>query len=188
MMNLFALNVADFIIIGIVALSVIISLLRGFIREALSLATWIIAAYLAYTLSSSTGLLLSDYISSAATRSGVAFVGIFLAIIIVGAIVNFFIGRLISVSGLGLVDRLLGVVFGVLRGVLMIALVILMFQASSLTERQWWRHSQLIPVIEPISHQMQELFPKDVEPERSIEDINKGLLKPKKSDKQDVDE
>lgn len=176
MINVLALNVADFIVVGIVGISVVVSLLRGFVREALSLVTWIIAVYVAYEFSSTIGGQLAGFIKSGSTRTVVAFIGIFLVIMIAGAILNFFIGRLISVSGLGIVDRLLGVLFGVARGILMVALVVLMIQASPLAERHWWRESQLIPQVLPITKTMQNLFPKDKPPEKSIEEINQGLV------------
>jgi membrane protein required for colicin V production len=163
------LNVADFIIAGIVLLSILISLLRGFIREALSLATWLIGVYLAFTLSTPLSEALSGVISSSSTRMVIAFVGIFLSIVILGAILNFFVGKLITVTGLGLIDRLLGVIFGAARGILVIALVLLMIKGSSLTDRSWWRHSQLIPEFAPITLKMEALFPKKAELEKAIE-------------------
>jgi len=176
MINVLALNVADSIIIGIVAISVVVSLLRGFVREALSLATWVIAVYVAYEFSGALGGQLASIIKSGSTRTVVAFIGIFVVIMIGGAILNFFIGRLISVSGLGLLDRLLGVLFGIARGLLMVALVVLMIQASPLAERHWWRESQLIPELLPVTKMMQDLFPKDQAPAKSIKEINQGLV------------
>lgn len=176
MINVLALNVADLIIVGIIGISVVVSLMRGFVREALSLATWIIAVYVAYQFSSVLGGQLAGFIKSGSTRTAVAFIGIFLLIVIAGAILNFFIGRLISVSGLGLVDRLLGVLFGVVRGILMVALVVLMIQASPLAERHWWQESQLIPQLLPMTKKMQDLFPKDPPPAKTIEEINQGLV------------
>jgi membrane protein required for colicin V production len=176
------LNVADFIIAGIVLLSILISLLRGFIREALSLATWLIGAYLAFTLSTPLSEALSGVISSSSTRMVIAFAGIFLSIVILGAILNFFVGKLITVTGLGLIDRLLGVIFGAARGILVIALILLMIKGSSLTDRSWWRHSQLIPEFAPIILKMAALFPNKVELEKAIE--LKGLdTGPKKEQK-----
>jgi membrane protein required for colicin V production len=157
------LNTADFIIVGIIVLSVLISLLRGFIRESLSLLTWLIAAYLAFSLSAGLGEKLSGMISSSSTRMVVAFIGIFLVVIIVGAILSFFISRLISLTGLGLIDRLLGIIFGAARGILMVALVVLMIKGSSMTDRDWWKGSQLIPQFQPITAGMESLFPKQAE-------------------------
>lgn len=162
-MSFFHLNVADFIILGIITLSILISLLRGFIREALSLATWLIAAYLAFTFSHSLSDSLSGLISSDSTRTVVAFVGIFLFIVIFGAIFNFFIGRLITVSGLGLIDRFLGLFFGAARGILVVALVVMMIKGTSLIDRKWWQQSQLIPQFQPITATMEDLFPNQAE-------------------------
>lgn len=158
--SLLHLNLVDFIILGFIVLSIIISLLRGFVREALSLVTLLIAVYVAFSLSSSVAPILSGMISSESTRTVVAFIGLFLLILIAGAIINFLIGRLISVSGFGPFDRLLGILFGAARGILVLALLVLMIQGTSLTERGWWRHSQLIPLFEPVTAMMKDLFPK----------------------------
>ncbi len=157
------LNVTDFIILGIIVLSVIISISRGFIREALSLTTWLIAAYLAFTLSSGLSEKLSGVISSSSIRMIVSFLAIFLLIVIVGAILSFFLGKLISISGLGLIDRILGILFGAARGVLLVALLLLMIQGTALIDRDWWKSSQLIPQFKPITSAMEDLFPKEVE-------------------------
>ena len=164
MMDFFTqFNTADFVILGVITLSVLISLLRGFVREALSLTTWLIAAYLAFTFSSSVGEKLSGMISSAPTRTIVAFIAILVGVMILGAILNFFIARIITLSGLGIFDRFLGIFFGAARGFLLLALVILMIQGTSLTERKWWQGSQLIPLFQPLTAEMAGLFPKQTE-------------------------
>lgn len=157
------LNLTDFIILGLIILSVIISISRGFIREALSLTTWLIAAYLAFTLSSGLGEKLSGVISSSSIRMVVAFLAIFLSIVIIGAFLSFFLSKLISISGLGLIDRILGILFGAARGILLVALLVLMIQGTAFTDRDWWKSSQLIPEFKPITSAMEELIPKDVE-------------------------
>lgn len=170
------LNVTDYIILGIIVLSVLISLSRGFIREALSLTTWLIAAYLAFTMSTNLSDQLSGYISSSSIRMIVSFLAIFLAIIIAGAILSFFISKLISFSGLGFIDRFLGILFGAARGILLVALVLLMIQGTSLVERDWWKSSQLIPEFKPIISAMEDLFPKEAE------EVEKSLTAKDKSE------
>ncbi len=157
------LNMTDYIILGIIILSVIISLSRGFIREALSLTTWLIAIYLAFTLSSGLSERLSGFISSSSIRMIIAFSGIFLLIVLAGAVLSFFVNKLISISGLGFIDRLLGILFGAARGILLVALVVLMIQGTALVDRDWWKTSQLIPQFKPLTSAMEDLFPKEIE-------------------------
>lgn len=160
MSALLHLNTADFIIIGFILLSVLISLSRGFVREALSLATWVIAAYVAFTYAHDSADLLKGMIENPHTRTIVAFAALFLFVVIVGGLFNYFVGRVISISGLGFFDRILGIVFGAARGILVVALVIIMIKGTSLVERGWWRHSQLIPLFSPLTLSLESLFPK----------------------------
>lgn len=163
MSALFHLNTTDFIIIGFILLSVLISLSRGFVREALSLLTWLLAAYVAFTYAHESADLIKGMIQNPHTRTIVAFVALFLFVVIVGGLFNYFVGRVISISGLGFFDRILGIAFGAARGILVVALIIIMIKGTSLVERGWWRHSQLIPQFTPLTQTMEDLFPKQAE-------------------------
>jgi membrane protein required for colicin V production len=154
-------NLVDLIIVCFVALSIVISLMRGFIREALSLTTLVLAIYVAFTFSTTLAETLSGIISSASTRTVVAFIGLFLVVFISGAVVNILISRLVSVSGFGLIDRILGVFFGAARGIIVLGLIIMLIKGTSLTERGWWRHSELIPLFTPLTTALENLFPKE---------------------------
>ena len=138
----------DYIIIGIIVFSIIVSLLRGFVREVMSLASWIVAFFIAsHFYVYLAGLLTS--IESLYIRNGVAIAILFiasLASLIVGAIVNYVLGQLVDRTGLSGTDRVLGACFGLLRGVLIVAAILFFldtFTASNQTD--WWKESKLIP-------------------------------------------
>jgi membrane protein required for colicin V production len=138
------LNWADWAIIGIIILSSLMSLKRGFIKEALSLATWIVAFVVARTFHPNVQTLLADAIESPLARTVAAFLILFVGTLLVGAGINFIIGMLVKLTGLTPVDRILGVVFGFARGIVLIVFMIAVLRLTPLTHTDWWAHSSMI--------------------------------------------
>jgi len=120
------LNWVDYVIIGVIVFSVIISFFRGFIREAISLVVWVFALVIALKYSTGLQAHLSSWIASETIRYFISFVGIFLVIIIVGMVVNSMIHRVVANAGLSMADRCLGIFFGAARGVAIVALMLLL--------------------------------------------------------------
>lgn len=140
------MNWADIAILGVVAVSALISVRRGFVREALSLATWVAAFTIARFLSNSLSMLLADLITTHSTRAAVSFVLLFVATLVVGAMVGHLIKELIRATGLSGTDRLLGVVFGTIRGLLVILVAVSALHWFDLfTLDVWWQESVFIP-------------------------------------------
>lgn len=141
-----AMNWADWAIIAIIGFSVLISLVRGFVREAMSLAVWAAAFIAASMFYLQGGVWFSDLIPTPSLRYITAWVVIFLGVLIVGSLVNFILGQLVKTTGLGGTDRLLGMIFGGLRGVIIVmALLIFVPGVVPVTEDAWWYQSALIP-------------------------------------------
>ena len=111
-----SLNWADWTLIVIITLSSLMSLKRGFVKEALSLATWVIAFVVARTYHSNFQTLLVGSIEEPMLQVIAAFGILFIGTLLVGAGVNFIVGALVRMTGLTPVDRMLGVVFGLARG------------------------------------------------------------------------
>lgn len=138
--------VADIGIAVIIAISGLISLIRGFIKEAMSLVIWVAAFVIAMTFSEAASELLVNFIELASLRQLAAWGGLFVGTLLVGALVNFLLGKLVSSTGLGGTDRTLGLVFGVFRGLLVVlALVIALPKAIPVEQDPWWQQSTLIP-------------------------------------------
>ena len=141
--------VADTGIVVIVAISSFISLIRGFVKEAMSLVIWVAAFVMAMTFSEAASELLINFIELASLRQLAAWGGLFVGTLLVGAMVNFLLGKLVSSTGLGGTDRTLGLVFGVFRGLLVVlALVIALPKAIPVEQDPWWQESTLIPVFQ----------------------------------------
>ncbi|PJG82723.1 CvpA family protein [Caviibacterium pharyngocola] len=135
----------DFIIIGIIAFSIIISLLRGFVREVMSLASWVVAFLVANQFYPYLANYLTQ-IESLYIRNGAAIGILFVATLIVGAVVNYVIGQLVDKTGLSGTDRVLGACFGLLRGVLIVAALLFFVDTfTNFSQSDWWKESKLIP-------------------------------------------
>ncbi|GGO76071.1 hypothetical protein GCM10011348_02410 [Marinobacterium nitratireducens] len=139
------MNWADWTIIAIIAISGLFSLKRGFVREALSLATWIAAFVVARLFTAPLANLLKDGIDTPSARIAVAFAILFLATLIVGALVSALVAALVQATGLSSTDRILGVGFGIARGGLLIVVMVALLGITPAVEDPWWQESRLIP-------------------------------------------
>jgi membrane protein required for colicin V production len=152
-------NWADWTIVAILGVSVAFSLLRGFVKEALSLAAWICATFVAVAFHERLAVVFARWIETPSLRLILAFAALFIATLLIGAIVNRLMGTLIAASGLGGLDRLLGTVFGLARGLLIVfAIVIWLPMALPVKADGWWSQSTLIPHFESSEGLAREAF------------------------------
>jgi len=138
-------NWADWTILAIVCLSSLISLKRGFIKEALSLVTWVSALIVARLFGASLSVVLEPYIATPSLRLFSAFAILFVITLIVGSLINSLIGMLVEATGLSGTDRILGMGFGVARGGLVVVVLVALAGMTPAVQDQWWHDSQLIP-------------------------------------------
>lgn len=138
------MTLIDLALVAVILVSALIGLARGLIRETLSLIVWIAALGLAWLYHRDVAELLTAQIDQPSIRLGVAFVGIVLAVLILGAILGSLVSLLIRKARLGAVDGALGFVFGAARGVLLVAMGVYLASLTPMPEEEWWKRSHTI--------------------------------------------
>jgi membrane protein required for colicin V production len=139
------MNWIDFAILGVILLSCVISLIRGFVKEAISLAIWFSAFFVASQFYADLATYLTDF-DDLMIRNGVAIAILFVVTLVLGGLVNYLVFQLVQFTGLTGTDRALGAVFGVLRGVLIASAILFFLDTfTSSASSQWWQSSVLIP-------------------------------------------
>ncbi len=154
--------VVDVVIIVIIFLSALFSLMRGFVKEFISLATWVIAIWLAATFAPKLALSLPAGIESEAVRQAVGFGVLFVLTLMVGALVNMLVGQVVKKTGLSTADRVFGVIFGVLRGGLIIIVFVVIGGMTPLPDYEWWQSSVLLEWFEATAMMLQQYIPEDL--------------------------
>jgi membrane protein required for colicin V production len=95
----------DWVILGIFGLSSLIGLVRGLVKEAMSLVVWALALFVATHFKAQAAVLLENYIQTPSLREMAAFGGLFIATLFIGALVNFVLGQIVKMTGLGGTDQ-----------------------------------------------------------------------------------
>lgn len=138
------MNWVDASILIVTALSFTFGIWRGLVREVLSLITWILALLVARSYSEVVAATLFNSFDNLTMRYVTAFALIFIGVMMLGTFVNFLMSKLLIFTGLRFVDRILGGLFGIARGAL-IVLVGLFFSSFFLSQGEYWQNSKLIP-------------------------------------------
>ncbi|MBT8139821.1 MAG: CvpA family protein [Gammaproteobacteria bacterium] len=140
------MNQLDMLILIILGFSGLVSVLRGFVKEALSLLIWFVAFAVAVAFGPRFAQLLAGWFAHETLRLVASFFVLFVGTLIVGGLVNQLIISLVSKAGLGPLDRMLGMVFGVLRGGIIVLVLLMIFPPLlSLDTQAWWQESLLVP-------------------------------------------
>ena len=155
----------------ILLISVIIAIFRGFVKEAISLASWIVAIWLAVTFSHQVALFLPSSIDEATLnlgtngveasnlRVGIAFILIVIGTLIAGALLNYILSHITQSRALRGIDRLLGAFFGIVRGAALVVIVILLAALTSFPRSDTWKSSQFLPPFETVARKVIDIMP-----------------------------
>lgn len=149
----------DFFLVGVLLLSMGISIWRGFVKEALSLASWILAFWIALTFTDTLANLIGDNIETPSLRYLTSFVAIFVVMLVAGAMLNHFAGVAVKRTGLGGTDRLVGIFFGLARGIVVLGGLVMLGTLLELDADPWWDDSRLIPYVEPVAQWLRGFLP-----------------------------
>ena len=149
----------DLVVIGIIAISMLVGAIRGFIKEAFSLAVWAAAFLIACQYSGALALQLESHIELPSARTALAFSGLFLVVLLIGGLVTFLVGKLVEKTGLSGTDRLLGGVFGGVRGLVLVLVLMLVAGLTPVPQDPWWQSSRSIQSLLPLAEWSAQFLP-----------------------------
>lgn len=157
------MNVADIVILAVLALSALLGLLHGFVSELLSLLCWVAAFWVAWAFGPQVAAFYGTWWHEPAGCLIAGYVTCFLGVLIVGALLGWALRGLMKRGGLGGGDRFLGLLFGLARGVLLVTFVVLMLGFTKVPrDAAWWRQSMLLPAFEQGAGWLAQELPPDV--------------------------
>ena len=141
----------DIVILSIIGISAILSLFRGFVSEVVSFLGWIVSGWVAFKFAGPVGECLAGVVSLPSVRMALAFVALLLGSLLLFGILNLLIGKLIDSTGLSGTDRMLGIVFGVARGVAIVTVLVILAGLTPVPRDPWWRESRFIGHLEQLA-------------------------------------
>ncbi|MBS1189445.1 MAG: Colicin production protein [Rhodocyclaceae bacterium] len=142
------MNIFDYVVIGIVAASLLLGLWRGVVGEAIALAAWVLAFFAAMHFGSDIAQSVFLGIEDKGLRAMAGFAAVFIGVLVVMALVRLAASSLIKALGLGLSDRLLGLVFGVARGAMIAVALVAVGGMTSAPRQDWWQEATLSAPLE----------------------------------------
>jgi membrane protein required for colicin V production len=152
----------DYAVLTIIGVSVLLSIIHGLVREVLALVAWIAAFVVAQMYATDVAVWLPAAIPSEELRLLAAFVILFLAVLLLMTLIAIAVSGLIRRAGLGLADRALGAVFGVVRGMAIVIVVVLLAGLTTLPRQQAWRHAMSSAPLEALAEMIKVWLPYDL--------------------------
>jgi len=156
------MNWADYVLIGIIAVSVLISLWRGLLKEVLGLVVWVGAAWFAFNYSDRAQGFFENSITVPSARMAVSFALVFIAALIAGGLLSFLLGKLIKGTGLSGTDRFFGMFFGFGRALVLIIAMVMAAGFTPLPKDPWWQESRLLPYFESMATWASQYLPENM--------------------------
>jgi membrane protein required for colicin V production len=151
----------DWAIVAVVAVSILLAFVRGITRELVALVAWVVGLIAAVTLSPLVGGWLPELGGEPAVRYLIAFAVILIATLVAGAFIAWPLRSFIRRAGLGFVDRFLGALFGVARGVVAVLAFVLVAGLTTLPRHDWWQNAALAPPLAVAAHALAPWLPRE---------------------------
>ena len=156
-----ALSAVDWMLLAVLGLSFLLGLWRGIVQEVLSLAGWVAAFYVSQMYAPMAAAWLPMEGSSQMLRYAAGFVVVFVAVLVATVLVSFVVKKLVSAVGLGPLDRLLGSLFGLMRGVVILLAVTVLVGMTPMRETEGWREAQGAQWLQQFLHVLKPVLPAD---------------------------
>ena len=141
----------DFTLIGLVFVCFVIGLLRGFSKEFFSLAFWILASWVSLNFSREFSIFLEQLISHPVARIFASFAALFVITLSFGGLIGFLLSVLTKTTGLTFMERFGGMIFGLVRGMVVVTVVVMLAGFTPLPKDSWWAESTLIPPFQALA-------------------------------------
>jgi len=154
-------NWFDYGVLIVVGVSTLISLTRGFVREALALAAWVVSIWVAVGFSKPLAIMLEPFISTPSIRLIAAFLLLFVGSLLAVSIVNMLAVKLVKSTGLTGTDRAIGMLFGIVRGVFIVAMLVFLAGLTPLPQDAWWEESLFMPHFQELAKWLHGFLPAD---------------------------
>ncbi len=155
--------IIDILIAVAIVISVIVGIIRGFFKEAISIASLLVAIWAALFFGPGIGEISDSWISSPDLQAWFGRILVFAVVLSIGGLLGWGVSKLVKLSLLGGMDRLAGAVFGAARGVLLAALFVLGGQFADFEKHDWWQRSDLIPHLEVVAEWITIMAPQGYE-------------------------
>jgi len=152
----------DYAVLAIVGISVLLSIIHGFVRELLALASWIVAFFAAQNYAADLAPLLPAALTGGSLRLLAAFLAVFLSVLLALTLIANLLSSLFRSAGLGPVDRVLGAVFGLVRGFAIVMVVVLLAGLTALPRQPAWRDAMLSAPLEALANAIKVWLPSDL--------------------------
>lgn len=161
--------IVDIAIAVVVIVSIGIGFARGLVKEAMSIASLLVAVWTAFHFGAEAGTLGKNWLSSPELQLWFGRVLLFIVVLMLGGLLSWAVAKLVRLSVLSGTDRVLGMIFGLGRGAVLVALVVIAGQYAEFNDRRWWQDSVLMPYAEFVADWLRVMAP------RGLEMIQPGL-------------
>ena len=166
----------DLLIAGIFLVSVLVGIMRGFIKEALSVTSWIVAIWLGSTFCHEAGDFIAQYfnIPNLTFRVWAGFTLVFVSTLFLFAFITYVITKLLVRGPMKSTDRVLGIASGAARAVLIVAALLMVARGFGMEESDWWQNSKYLPKFLPIADYIEpmifEQLPESIDQESPLQE------------------